>query len=76
MERELPGTIADEGYRLVLRGRQLRLDHPNPAVDATTRVALPGGVTVRNSTWDGGPFVVRVRGPAGDRTIELGGEGQ
>ena len=76
VERELPGTIADEGYRLVLRGRQLRLDHPNPAVGATTRVALPAGVTVQNTTWDGGPFVVTVRGKGGDRTIELGGEGQ
>jgi hypothetical protein len=74
-EQQLPGTIDDEGYRLVLQGRQLRLAHPDPAIGATTRLALPEGVTITNSTWDGGPFVVKVRGPVADRRVELGGEG-
>lgn len=71
--RELPGTIADASYRIELRGRGLHLVHPDPAIGASTRVAVPASVTVRNSTWHGGPFVVAVGGPAANRSLRLGG---
>lgn len=70
---DLPATIADRAYRVELDGRDLRLVHPNPAIGPSTRVAVPASVTVRNSTWLGGDFVVRARGPAGNRSLEVGG---
>jgi len=69
---QLPATIADRGYHLELDGRTLRLDHPNPNIGASTRVAVPATATVRNGTWQGGDFVVRVRGPGRNRTLSIG----
>lgn len=70
---ELPATIADSGYRIELDGRDIRLVHPNPAIDASARVAIPATASVRNGTWHGGEFVVEVRGPADNRTVAIGG---
>lgn len=68
----LPATIRNAGYELTLDGGVLRLDHPQEALDARTRLSLPPSVTVTNDTWDsGGPFLVRVTGPAGARTVSI-----
>jgi hypothetical protein len=69
---EFPATIADRGYRLELEGRTLRLVHTDPRIGASTRVAVPTQATVRNGTWEGGEFVVRVRGAVGNRTLVIG----
>lgn len=69
---DLPGTIADEGYRIELRGGELHLRHPNPGITASTRVALPAEIVARNSTWRGGEFAVRLSGVAGNRSISIG----
>ena len=70
---ELPGTLAGESYQLELSGQQLRLLHPDPTISTSTRVALPGSLSVRNSSWPGGPFEVRVSGPTANRTLRVGG---
>lgn len=69
----LPGTIDDRAYRIELSGRRLRLAHPNPSIGAATRLAIPPDVTVRNGSWTGGRFVVRLSGPAGNRSLSIGG---
>lgn len=68
---ELPATIRDERYRLVLRNRTLVLDHPDDALDARTRLELPRNVTGTGSWESGEPLVVRVAGPPSNRTVEL-----
>jgi len=70
-ERILPPSIEGDAYDLVLRNRTLRLRHPDPVIGASTRLAIPNGVTVRNGTWDSPPLVVEVRGPAGNRTLAI-----
>lgn len=70
---ELPGTLAGADYRIELRGRQLRLVHPDPSIGGTTRLAIPASVTVRNGSWTGGSFVVHVSGETGNRTLSIGG---
>lgn len=69
---ELPATIAGQDYRIRLRGRQLHLDHPTAGIDVSTSVSLPGAVDVRNSTWRGGDFQVRLAGGSGNRSLEVG----
>lgn len=67
---DLPATIRNTGYRLVLSGRSLRLAHPADGIGATTRLSLPHNLTVRNSTIDSGAgLAVRVSGPVGNRTL-------
>lgn len=69
---DLPATIRDTQYRLELRNRTLHLEHPDDGLDARTHLALPSSVTVTNGTWHSGDtLVVRVRGPAANRTLSL-----
>lgn len=69
---DLPATIRDAGYAVELTGGVLRLDHPDDALDARTRLSLPPSLTPVNSTWEsGGPFAVVVSGPASNRTVRL-----
>lgn len=69
---DLPGTIADDDYRIEFRGSELHLSHPNPGISASTRVALPAGIAAQNSTWRGGRFEVRLFGESGNRSIAIG----
>ena len=69
---DLPASIANANYRLVLSGRTLELDHPTDGIGGRTRLSLPPDVTVEDGTWDGGgPLVVTVSGSAGDRTLAI-----
>jgi len=69
----LPATIRDSSYRLVLSNRTLELDHPEESIGAETRLSLPEGVSVENGTWQSGTeLVVRVEGPATNRTLAIG----
>lgn len=63
----LPGTIAGAAYRVRVDGRRLVLDHPNPGIEASTRLALPGRVRTVRGTWESGsdPTVVVRSGDAG-----------
>jgi len=75
-EIDLPSTIRDASYRLVLRGQTLALDHPDGGIGGQLRLSLPNDVTVEGGTWhSGGPLVVRVSGPAGDRQLRIGENG-
>lgn len=71
-ERELPATIKDEEYELVLSGTTLELDHPEPKIGAKTEIALPPDVTVENATWTSRQtFVVVQGGTADNRTLTI-----
>jgi hypothetical protein len=71
-EVDLPATIRDTSYRLVLSGRTLALDHPADGIGATTRLALPESLAVRNGTIDSGAgLVVVVSGSDGGRTLTV-----
>lgn len=70
-ERRVPGTISGAGYRLRLNNRTLVLQHPDPAIGGSTRVAVPPDVTVRDGNWSGGDFVVTVGGDAGNHTLAV-----
>jgi hypothetical protein len=51
---DLPGTIAGASYRIRVEGRRLVLDHPNPGIEASTRLALPVRVETVRGTWESG----------------------
>jgi hypothetical protein len=71
---EVPATIANAGYTLVLSNQtgRLVLDHPDPAITAETRLSLPSNVTIENATVDSGtPLQIRVRGPSAERTLTI-----
>ena len=72
----LPNRIRGEQYRVVADGHRLRLDHPNPAVAAETRLALPARVVEVTGTWHSTdqPVVV-VRGTADSVVVRLRGGG-
>lgn len=67
----VPATIAGSTYRFELAGRRLRVSHPQPALDATTTLAIPPGVDVANGSVPGGAVRVRVTGAGGNRTLAL-----
>jgi hypothetical protein len=69
----VPSTIAGSTYRFELVGRRLHLRHPEPAIGATTRLAIPAGVDVGNTTVSAGALRVRVRGDERTRTLDLEG---
>lgn len=76
---DLPSTIRNEDYRLILEdeaaeGATLRLVHSHDDIGATVHLGLPANVTGVESEWQsgGGKLVIRVSGPAADRTVELG----
>ncbi|MFB6298325.1 MAG: hypothetical protein ABEH56_07370 [Salinirussus sp.] len=72
-EVDVPATIRSTGYDIEIRGDRLVIDHPNDAVDAQTRLALPRNVTVADDRWSSGDdLIVRVSGPPADRTLWLG----
>lgn len=50
---DLPGTIAGASYRIRVEGRRLVLDHPNPSIEASTRLALPDRVETVRGAWEG-----------------------
>jgi hypothetical protein len=73
LQTELPVTIEDASYRLVLSGRTLTLEHPADGIGGQTRLSLPGDLTVSDGTWhSGGQLVVQVSGPSDGRTLTIG----
>ena len=74
---DLPGTIADSGYRLVLSNRTetLVLDHPDSEIERETQLSLPAGVSAENGTVQGGNELrITVSGPADDRRLTIEGD--
>ncbi|PSQ06733.1 hypothetical protein BRC97_05490 [Halobacteriales archaeon QS_6_71_20] len=68
----LPATIRGADYRVVARGGALALEHPNDAVGANARLALPDRVDGVTGTWrSGATTVVVVTGGGGNVTAEL-----
>lgn len=69
---DIPPTIRDGSYRLVLRNGTLLLDHHDSALDRRVNLTLPSRVESVESSWDGGTTLV-VRAAEGDtnRTVEL-----
>jgi hypothetical protein len=73
LRTDLPPTIRDAGYTLVLRNGTLVLDHPDDELDARTDLSLPPDARAVDSRWDSGEeLVVRVSGNGANRTVELG----
>lgn len=71
---ELPATIRNSGYTLVLDNATLILDHPNDRLDRRTNLSVPQSMATSESRWEsGGELVVHVSGDATDRTVELEG---
>lgn len=64
---DLPTVIHGANYRLVIRGETLVLDHPDPEVEARTRLALPDRVTSVEGQWSSGgdPVVFVEDDPSG-----------
>ncbi len=72
---DLPPSIRDTGYRLVLENGTLRFDHPDSALEARTELQLPSRVDTVESTWESGDTLVVVVSSEGtNRTVELTGE--
>lgn len=57
---DLPATLRGRGYRVRARNDTLVLAHPNDAVDARTRLALPSAVGNVSGTWNSGGDTVVV----------------
>lgn len=71
----LPGTIRDSSYTLVVSNHTLVLDHPVDGIGDEMPLSLPANMTVEDGTWHSGDeLVVRVIGPADNRTLTLGDE--
>lgn len=69
---DLPPTIRDGSYGLILRNGTLVLDHHDPRLDTRTKLTLPSGVTTAESSWDSGKtLVVRASEGETNRTVEL-----
>lgn len=73
----LPARIGGEAYALEIDGRDLVLDHPDPAVSGRVSLVLPDRVDRVEGRWQsGGPAVVEVRGDGDGLVLELaGGDG-
>jgi hypothetical protein len=67
----VPSTIAGSTYRFELANRTLHLRHPEPALGATTRLAIPAAIDVHDGTVSAGAVRIRVSGDGGNRTLEL-----
>ena len=68
----LPTSIRGANYRVVVENRSLVLDHPDSAVDARTRLALPDRVASVAGAWESGAeTVVVVTDAPGGLTVEL-----
>jgi hypothetical protein len=73
LRRDLPATIRDTSYRLVLRNDTLTLDHPDDRLGSRTSLSLPPNVTTVESSWESGDdLVVHVADAGTNRTVELG----
>lgn len=74
---DIPRTIAGRGYRVRTDGRSLVLDHPDEALVARSRLALPDRVVRVEGSWASRePAVVRVRGTDSGAVLRLvGGDG-
>lgn len=69
---DLPATIRDASYTLVLRNDTLVLDHPNDALDARTTVSIPPTVATVESRWESGDtLVVHLSDHGTTRTVRL-----
>lgn len=69
---DIPTSIRGAGYRIVTVNRSLVLRHPSPAVEAGTRLALPGHVDAVVGKWaSGAETVVVVSGTDGGVTVRL-----
>jgi len=68
----LPDRIREKRYRLELSGERLRLHHPDRETALETRLSLPPGTVVRESTWHSGEKLeIRVTGPTANRTVRI-----
>jgi hypothetical protein len=73
---DLPPTIKDAGYRLVLSGETLTLDHPDDQIGGDVWLSLPSEVAVEPEAWESdGQVTLRVSGPAESRTLTVGEDG-
>jgi hypothetical protein len=69
---DLPAIIAGDRYDVVVEGRTLVLEHPNPAVDAQARLALPSAVSDVDGAWDSEtPARVRVESQDAGLVVRL-----
>ncbi len=69
---DLPATIRGSGYRIRVDGRELVLDHPDEAITARARLALPDRVADIDGDWGSGVRAVAiVRVENGTARIEL-----
>lgn len=69
---DLPRTIAGRGYRVRVDGRTLVLDHPDPAIRARARLALPPTIDRVTGDWSSrDPAVVRVERDGAEVTVRL-----
>lgn len=69
---DLPPSIRDGSYRLVLRNGTLVLDHHDTTLDRRTNLTLPSRVDTVESSWkSGNPLVVRASEGETNRTVEL-----
>lgn len=72
---DVPATLRGSGYRIVVDGRSLVLDHPAGDVGGRVRLALPTHVTSVDGSWEsGGEQTVRVEGGAGSVSVTLAEE--
>jgi hypothetical protein len=69
---DLPRSIRGENYRIAAAERSLVLDHPSPAVGASTRLALPERVETVAGAWESADeAVVLVTGDRDGLRVEL-----
>lgn len=69
---DLPETIRGQDYAIRVDGRSLALDHPDPAVERSTPLALPGTVATVEGNWTSHePAVVAVERDRDDLRVRL-----
>lgn len=69
---DLPASIAGRHYEVRVVDRRLVLDHPDPAIDPSVRLALPESVDSVSGHWSSGaPARVAVRGTERGLVVEL-----
>lgn len=71
---DLPTAITGRQYEVHVDGRRLVLDHPDPAVERSVRLALPDAVVSVSGRWSSGSTArVVVRGTDRGLVVELVG---
>lgn len=69
---ELPATIGDSSYTILVSGRSVELRHPDRGIGTETRLAVPSETTVQESRWESGTdLVIEIRGTSDDRTLRV-----